>query len=130
MTNKEAIKLIQDVICQMNQNGYVEVDAFHEDALLIAIKELEQGPCNGCISKTAVIESIKKQYTEHNELIPQWLSIGDLESVTPEQKVGQWEYRNIANSTIVGYWCDNCHVGSSRTYAYCPNCGAKMEVEE
>ena len=56
-------------------------------------------------------------------------AVENLPSVTPQQRMGRWEYRNIANSTIVGYWCDNCHIGSSRTYNYCPNCGCKMEVD-
>jgi hypothetical protein len=50
MTKQEAIKQIKDVIDQMNQNGYAEIDAFHEDALLMAIKALEQE------------QSVKKNY--------------------------------------------------------------------
>ena len=45
MTREEAIKLIQNLIDQMNENGYAEIDSFHEDALLMAIKALEQEPC-------------------------------------------------------------------------------------
>ena len=52
--------------------------------------------------------------------------IKQLPSVTPQRLKSHWEYRDIANSTITGYWCDNCHIGSSKAYDYCPSCGAYM----
>ncbi len=63
------------------------LDDEDREAVEVCIKALEQEPCDDCISRQAVIESIKKQYTEHNELIPEWLSIGDLPPVSPQQKV-------------------------------------------
>ena len=39
------------------------------------------------VSLNAVIERIKNQYNEHNELIPKWLSIGDLPSVEPQAQI-------------------------------------------
>ena len=43
-----------------------------------------------------------------------------------ERPQGEWEYKEIANSTITGYWCDQCHIGSQRNYNFCPYCGADM----
>jgi hypothetical protein len=37
----------------------------------------EQRPTGEWIRKEDVIHSIAKQYSEHNELVPTWLSIGD-----------------------------------------------------
>lgn len=51
MTREEAIKLIQNLIDQMNENGYAEIDSFHEDALLMVIKALEQEPKIGYCPK-------------------------------------------------------------------------------
>ena len=53
-----------------------------------------------------------------------------IQALEQEPKTGHWEYKEIANSTITGYWCDNCHIGSSKPYDFCPNCGAKMGVSE
>lgn len=36
---------------------------------------------------------------------------------------GKWIDRKIA------YICNRCRCGADRTYSYCPNCGAKMDLE-
>ena len=36
------------------------------------------------VRKEDVIQSIAKQYSEHNELVPAWLSIGDIKAVQNE----------------------------------------------
>lgn len=56
-------------------------------------------------------------------------AIKDLPSVTPKQKVGKW----IDVEGLEGaLWHDCSECGETEFYAtdYCPNCGAKMEVEE
>ena len=55
----------------------------------------------------------------------------ELPSVTQQQKVGRW----IDNSrgSYTQYYCSCCCDSKSETSKksnYCPNCGAKMEVEE
>ena len=44
----------------------------------------------------------------------------------PEREKGEWEFKDIPNTTINGYWCNKCHIGSDRPHAFCPNCGADM----
>ena len=63
MTREKAIKLIQNLIDQMNENGYAEIDSFHEDALLMAIKTLEQEPCDKCVYST------KDGYCQYDDII-------------------------------------------------------------
>ena len=50
-------------------------------------------------------------------------------SKTTEQPAAKWEYKKIPNTNIIGWWCSNCHIGEKSRFAYCPNCGSKMEVE-
>ena len=57
-----------------------------------------------------------------------------LPSAEPERKVGKWYLLDeCANE---GWYCDQCHKkvfkvdfsNTMRKYKFCPNCGAKMEV--
>ena len=54
------------------------------------------------------------------------------EDVAPVKR-GKWEIRefdDILNGISVGYLCCVCNTTWDEATAYCPNCGAKMEVEE
>lgn len=55
-------------------------------------------------------------------------AVENLPSVTPQQRTGRW----IERSDIIGKWyeCDQCHTDWGGPVNFCPNCGAKMEVEE
>ena len=57
-----------------------------------------------------------------------------LSSADPERKTGKWHLLDeCANE---GWYCDQCHKkvfkvdfsNTMRKYKFCPNCGAKMEV--
>lgn len=87
MTREEAIKLIQNVINQMDKNGYVEIDAFHEDALLMAIKELEQEPILDGL--TEIIEPLRHlAFDEMSDVEWQILQVID-KYAEQEPKTGQ-----------------------------------------
>lgn len=49
----------------------------------------------------------------------------DAPSVQPKMKMGKW----IEHFNEDEYECDRCHEWSDCQFDYCPNCGAKMEVE-
>lgn len=100
------------------------------EALDMAIKALEQQPCEDCISREAVekITWEEPSYADGlNVLTEVRDKIRQLPSVTPKQKVGKWE--ELPN----GYECSECGIlrakGRTGKYNYCPNCGAKMEVD-
>ena len=80
---------------------------------------------NDLVSKTEVIKRIKEQYSKHNELIPFWLSIGDMPAVE-ERPTAKW----IKQGHGIGYRCSNCGkivlADDSNELNYCCNCGAKM----
>lgn len=94
------------------------------NAYKMAIKALEQQPCEDCISREEV-----------QDLISRWLSdylldetrealetinykVGDMPSVKPERPKGKWINDNCS---ICGYG-----VRPWNNTPYCPNCGAKM----
>lgn len=114
----ERTKAIKELEYVKKQTGYADI------ALDMAIKALEQQPYEDCISREALLNSLKgfEILHNHDELRSNLIyGIMNLPSVTPQQKMGRW----INNK------CDKC--GASRPPLfdnYCPNCGAKMEVEK
>ena len=44
----------------------------------------------------------------------------------PQTNTAEWEFREILQTNIIGWWCSNCHIGEKTQSAYCPNCGAAM----
>lgn len=71
------------------------------------------------IDNAPTVDISKEVWNKSNELLEKRLTyLG--------RPQGEWEYKEIANSTITGYWCSCCHIGSQRNYNFCPNCGASM----
>jgi DNA-directed RNA polymerase subunit RPC12/RpoP len=111
------------------------------EALDLAIKALEQQPCEDCISRQAVKEMLTEEWTKH---IPMELDINlsfvlgkinELPSVTPQPKIGRWidDGWYAEGHSEHAYRCSKCdknYIGYVGEHKYCPNCGAKMEVEE
>ena len=68
---------------------------------------------------------IRHRGTIHNVVLP---------SIQSKVKTGHWIYKNdkpLVISPLGYYMCDICSKGSSLDKTkYCPNCGAKMEVEQ
>lgn len=126
MRNQEAIEVLKNdiEICTIQ----------HEQACDMAIKALEQQPCDDCISRKAVRQLICKNNDKYgysdrfHEFVEQCLQ---LPSVTPQPKTGHW----ITTRTFMHdgeYYCDKCKSDSpnNEKWDYCPNCGAKMEVND
>ncbi len=96
---------------------------------------------NDLISRQAAIEAMMRLQKEDEEAygvsIPEGFdgeraaeALSKLPSAEPERKTGRWEYHHY------GSGCGNWHCTAcgdiaivSGIEAYCPNCGAKMEVE-
>lgn len=111
----------------------------------IAIEALEQDPCEDAISRQAVLDCLKATNLKKFDFILEARGkIQSLPSVTLAEKVGRWinhrehcEINNLIPSGLGSYfWCSECDCGIDNKewhrnyYKYCPNCGAKMEVEE
>ena len=131
MTNEEAIKLVKEVTGMS-----LDWDDAHYDALQMAIKALEQQPCEDAISRQAAIDAtwFEPSYTDPLNVLAEVRDrLKALPSAQPERKKGQWikEDRGHVEYCAV---CDQCGfdwIWSDREYfKFCPNCGAKMEVGE
>lgn len=161
--NEEVIKLLMELRickddCSVCKLRHLDGDTHchHEKALNLAIKALEQQPCEDCISREAVKEMLSDEWTKY---MPMELDINlsfvmekinELPSVTPKgvtitdfadrcrecgkQKVGKWKILDeCANE---GVYCSECHkkifklefspTMKWRNFKYCPNCGADM----
>ena len=84
------------------------------------------------ISRQAAIDAIERAVTKE---VARW-SIEDLPSAQPERKTGRWLRTEAYPHRI---YCSSCFVTFIRNdeflnlndipHGFCPNCGAKMEVE-
>ena len=144
MTNEEAkevlamyrFKLIQSISNQLEG----DIEAFD-----VAIKALEQQPCEDAISRAALLEELGEEPFNWNDSPEEFQEVRDYQwfkslvenapSVTPKPKVGRWEKAFDEHS----YWykCSCCgekipknFYGNDYFSSHCPNCGAKMEVED
>lgn len=120
MTREEALKVL-DTIPTIGEQV---------DALEMAIKALEQEPCD-CISRQAVEEITWEEpsYTDAlNVLAEVRDKIRQLPPVTPQPKIGEW----LKNGELCKCSrCDSLVLRSVvKAYNYCFRCGAKMEVSE
>ena len=95
------------------------------------------------ISREALLESFKKAYCYRNQCSP--IGVWDLCEECPAYNAyrlivsaepaaeaepvrhGRW----IAKEDEVSYWweCSECHSDETQKSPYCPNCGARMDLE-
>jgi hypothetical protein len=137
MTGEEAIELIESARKTMYLPKSKEYISDLGYALELAIKALEQEPCEDCISRAKALEMLgdepenwtdtEKEIQEVNDY--RWFKsiLEDLPSVTPQLKDGKWikTYEpNDAEPSIL-WMCSNCqNAERGRRSKYCPNCGS------
>lgn len=112
-----------------------------EEAIKVAIKDLEQEPCEDCISRKKVnilVDELARAISDERCCMPRGRSTGaimqdilDLPPVT--LKTGHWIEHE--HNGIVHIECSKCSTWFLRCHllrnSYCPNCGAKMvELQE
>ena len=129
MTVEEAIRMIERIKDRIN---WEVVDSQKKmDALNMAIKALEQEPCEDCISRQAVDElSEALVHTTINKadfVCNFWERLQKLPPVTPKEKTGKWIYTGdyITDGMLKCSSCGYEHDVADR-FLYCPNCGARM----
>ena len=153
MTREEAIaqlKMDRD-LCNFNPMTGEEAPMNEDcrksaEALDMAIKALEQQPCEDTISRQAAIDAFLTELTERERknLLHTWSTVEvkyfvvdmleKLPSAQLERKKGEWI--PVTNGRG-GFECDQCHNyapsyqdGVEWLSAFCPNCGCRMEGEQ
>lgn len=91
--------------------------------------------CEDAISRQAALDAFWKLNIELSPTAIWTIQnmVKDVPSVSPQQRTGRWiqkEEEGEAEPFIIRE-CSECHcVDGKPSYKYCPQCGAKMEVEE
>jgi hypothetical protein len=147
MTSEEAIKTLRAnvmVACDTSEKvGYdTPLSKSIEKALEMAIKALEQEPCEDAVSREEVFEELNS-LNGTAELDMAFEVIEKLPSVTPTRKKGKWikqytAFVNDDNQIVTECHCTNCYGisyfrsmnGELVGAKYCPNCGSEMENVE
>lgn len=136
-----AIKALQQEPCENCCNGNQIEKAKLCQKSYLAGMEHKQEPCGDCISRQAVLEVIRKCHCEEWVKADIGAPIDALPSVTPQQKMGHWEWVQYDSNPNIGNWhCSECRTiiphmpeetDNTPIYKWCPMCGAKMqEVKE
>jgi hypothetical protein len=94
-------------------------------------EELEQQPCEDCISREYILSKAHCCCDDLADDEPCCVDADDIKgapSVQPKPKMGHWKKLNV------GYGCSECSLATNKSgvdfYRFCPNCGAKMESED
>ena len=147
MTNEEAIHII-DVAFGVPQavRRFREDRTYHEaeirEAKDMAIKALScsENPnrCEDAISRQAVIDSLHSKFADGFDSDRWWNSMSVLYAINKvpsisTEKVGEWipidPEQHLFQCSVCGSESTVDTVMYKPTWKYCPNCGAKMGVE-
>ena len=132
MTREEAIMVLKNEQPHCGKKALFPEEKKYE-AYNVAIKALEQEPCDDAISRQAVEEAIYDYSRSCDVNYAQIMEyIDKLPSVNPQPKTGHWEWL-----TEDKYRCSNCNhetrvdeCMNKPMYDFCPFCGVKMVESE
>lgn len=140
MTFEEAKKIfLNRGYIEVSGGTYYDADKWRESITVIS-KWLEQEPCVDAISRQAAIDAMIKLEQDDIECygcaIPEGFNstpaieaLNNLPSVTSKEKIGHWIDQSGGDPTDFSISCNLCNEWASQSTNFCPNCGAKMEVE-
>ena len=134
MTKEEATEILKEKRFEINTR--INGETQYSKALEIAIKALEQEPCEDAISRQEAVEAFQmfREY-ESNRSNKGWVNrietvLNQLPPVNPQPKTGHWittsDYYTGAYGNIDYVECSCCHEYSLEDGDFCPNCGARM----
>jgi|GEM_PF-3539501 len=125
MTKNETI---QDLKYLIQNDDY---GSLHKEAIELAIKALEQSPCESAVSRRKVFSAIHNTHLPKKYEEPLWNKISDLPSVTPIRPKKYWipvGYDDYGD--VCSYKCSECGEFSTYLDNFCCNCGADMKGEK
>jgi len=139
MTREDAINLLS----QFRKDGEGFLCDNTIEAFKMAIKALEQEPCDDAINREDALMCLTGEIKDTDTIetiIARFVRrIRKLPPVNTQPKTGHWIAQDIHNChtdfkcSACGYIHSFMHIYGEPTadYTYCPNCGAKMqEIEE
>ena len=134
MTREEAIELLDNLTGMVEDNQNSDYDM----ALKMAIKVLEQEPCEDAVSRQVVLKEIPVLWNGNGDKDYCMETLRDfvteLPPVTPTRKHGEWERETFdlgAELPIrVGYQCSECGNDFDSEFNFCPHCGSDMKGGE
>lgn len=142
MTSKEAAHIVDVAFGVPRAVRRVGEDrTYHEgeikEAKDMAIKALEQEPCEDAISREYLKQDmIRYGWTHPDSTVTEY--VDSLPPVQPEQKTGHWEWVQYDSNPNIGNWhCSECRCvviecgdkkskGDIPLYKYCPQCGCRI----
>ena len=135
MTNEEAIKNIKELLRWYLKEEPMSETVYKREAVEMAIKALEQQPCEDCVSREEALLALTGMDlpTDRDKLIALFTErIQHLPPVTPQRPKGKWIMNSDYPDRLI---CDKCNAQfdvwhwESKQMHFCPNCGAEMEVD-
>ena len=136
--SNEQAKLRLEVEKMRMDSGEIKELEFYIERDEMAIKALEQEPCEDAISRQAVLDILwHTSFRDDYEYKVCKNKIIELPSVEQEPKTGHWIEKDGFDGDVY-YDCSEC--GESWTtiegtpwdneWNFCPNCGARMESSD
>ena len=125
MKNETARREIEslDYYLQNHTDDYSEES---HTAMMMAVKVLDQEPCDDAISRQAVLDIVNNPLNIRLDEI-----IKKLPPVTPQSKTGHWIRQDNTKEPLYGwYFCSECNSVIGDKPKFCSNCGARMEDKE
>lgn len=127
MTNREAVIRLEEQK-EKYLNNYIDFAGI-EDAYDMAIEALKAESWEDAISRQAVLE-IQAKYSKYIGATKFWQMRDDIKAlpfVTPQLKAGRWVILRDEYGDVTEAVCSCCDKNGNHKWAFCPNCGARME---
>lgn len=137
MTREEAIAILRNQHRWTGEPEKINEVRAENKALEMAIKALEQEPCEDCVSRQAVLDAIaanciwENEYNLTSSRIEK--AVEGLPSVDPQPKTGYWTligYSGLRHTNLKVCECSNCHKRTYGSLDFCGRCGADMRGEK
>jgi rubrerythrin len=123
---EDAIDIIQSILDKYEEDECLatEITIGDEDikAFKMAIKALEQEPCDDCISRFEVTEIINSEY-DIDKMLDR---VDELPSVASIRPKGHWEIKDSMWWVCSACGCQTHMMKKYNVPNFCPACGAKM----